>query len=234
MLPVVIPALVASAGPSDRDLVRLYWPVKLRPAFDALFDIDSAMADVVRTTKQPMVGQIRLAWWRERLEELGSAGAPAEPRLQAVERELLSRGIEGAEVAALEVGWAALLEDFPWHLSTIDAVRARGRVLFAIGGVLLGADSEELRAAGGVWAVVDCARHCSDRESRRTLLREAKLLTEPMMGLRYPAAARPLSMLGALAIHDIGSGFEMEPEATPKRAARLLTHRMTGRMPRFD
>ena len=225
---------MASAAPRDRDLVRLYWPVKLRPAFDALFDIDAAMADVVRTTNQPMVGLIRLAWWRERLEELATVGSPAEPRLQAVERELLSRGIEGAEVAALEVGWAALLEDFPWHLPTIDAVRARGRVLFAIGGVLLGADSEELRAAGGVWAVVDCARHCSDRESRRSLLREARLLAERIAGVRYPAAARPLSMLGALAVHDIDSGLEFEPEATPKRAARLLTHRMTGRMPRFD
>ena len=219
---------------ADLGLALTYVPLRSRGALAALFAVDRAMGDVVRTTREPMLGPIRLAWWRERLEELGSAGAPAEPRLQAVERELLSRGIEGTEVAALEVGWAALLEDFPWHLSTIDAVRARGRVLFAIGGVLLGADSEELRAAGGVWAVVDCARHCSDRESRRTLLREAKLLAEPMMGLRYPAAARPLSMLGALAVHDIGSGFEMEPEATPKRAARLLTHRMTGRMPRFD
>ena len=222
---------MGSDSPKDRDLVRLYWPVKLRPAFDALFDVDAAMADVVRTTKQPMLGHIRLAWWRERLEELGATGAPAEPHLQAVERELLSRGIEGAEVAALEVGWAALLDDFPWQLSTIEAVRSRGRVLFAIGGVLLGADSEELRAAGGVWAIVDCARHCSDRESRRSLLREAGRLAEGLAGLRYPSVARPLSMLGALALHDIGSVLEFEPEGTPKRAAWLVAHRLTGRMP---
>ena len=31
----------------DRDLVRLYWPVALRPAFDALFGIDDALGDVV-------------------------------------------------------------------------------------------------------------------------------------------------------------------------------------------
>ena len=33
----------------DRDLVRLYWPVDLRPTFDALFDLEDAFADVVAT-----------------------------------------------------------------------------------------------------------------------------------------------------------------------------------------
>ena len=36
----------------------------------ALFRISAAMGDVLRTTSDPMIAQIRLAWWRERLEEL--------------------------------------------------------------------------------------------------------------------------------------------------------------------
>ena len=216
---------------ADRRLALAYVPAASRAAIDALWAIDAAMADVVRTTQQPMVGQIRLAWWRERLEELGTVGAPAEPRLQAVERELLSRGIAGAEVAAVELGWAALLQDFPWGLQVVDAVRVRGRVLFAIGGVILGADGDNLRAAGGLWAVVDCARHCSDPDSRRGLMREARLLADSVAGIRYPAAARPLSMLAALALHDVQSNSELEPEGTPKRAMRMLAHRLSGRMP---
>lgn len=218
---------------ADRALALTYVPAVRKPAIEALWAIDAAMADVVSSTRQPMVGQIRLAWWRERLEELGTVAAPAEPRLQAVQRDLLSRGIEGAEVAALEIGWAALLEDFPWGLPTVDAVRIRGRILFAIGGVVLGADSDDLRAAGGLWALVDCARHCSDGESRRVLLREARLLADRVESVRYPAVARPLSMLAALAIADLRTAAAFEPEGTPKRAVRMLAHRLTGRMPRL-
>jgi phytoene synthase len=97
----------------DRDLVRLYWPVELRPAFDALFDIDDAMADVVVRSTQPALGAIKLAWWRERLEELDQGKVPAEPRLQAAAAELLPRGISGAELAGLEDAWSALLEQSP-------------------------------------------------------------------------------------------------------------------------
>ena len=57
------------------------------------------MADVVRTTSEPMLGAIRLAWWRERLEELDDgAPPPPEPRLQAVAYELLPRGVRGSEL----------------------------------------------------------------------------------------------------------------------------------------
>jgi phytoene synthase len=68
--------------------------------------MDAAMGEVVRSTREPMLGPIRLAWWRERLEELEVSGAtPAEPRLQAVARELLPRGVSAAVVAQGEGGW---------------------------------------------------------------------------------------------------------------------------------
>ena len=67
----------------DRDLVRLYWPVELRPAFDALFAIDDVMAGVVASSTQPALGAIRLAWWREALERLDHHPPPPEPHLQA-------------------------------------------------------------------------------------------------------------------------------------------------------
>ena len=120
----------------DRDLVRSYWPVELRPAFDALFAIDDAMADVVVRATQPALAAIKLAWWRERLEELDEGKVPAEPRLQQAANELLPRGVTGKMLAGLEDGWAALLEEPP------DVLRGelRGAQLFAIGSRLLGVD----------------------------------------------------------------------------------------------
>ena len=91
---------------ADIGLALTYTPLSNRGALAALFSIDRAMGDVVRTTKEPLLGPIRLAWWRERLEELDDDGtAPAEPRLQQAAAELIPRGVTGRELAALESGW---------------------------------------------------------------------------------------------------------------------------------
>src|SRR5687768_10866947 len=121
----------------DRDLVRLYWPAELRPAFDALLAIDDAMGDVVAKATEPALAVIKLAWWREALERLDTSPPPPEPRLQATLKELLPRGISGAKLAELEEGWAELLSEQP------DPARAlhRGAVLFGLGAMLLGTDS---------------------------------------------------------------------------------------------
>ena len=62
---------------------------------------------------EPALAAIKLAWWREQLEKLDTEAPPAEPRLQAARAELLPRGIKGEELAALEMGWAALLDESP-------------------------------------------------------------------------------------------------------------------------
>jgi phytoene synthase len=200
----------------------------------ALFQIDAAMGDVLRTTREPMLGQIRLAWWRERLEELDAAvTAPAEPRLRAVAAELLSRGVAGRDVAALEAGWLRLFDPFPWDVATSEAIWFRGNLLFALGARLLGGAGEEAQAAGGLWALVDAARHCSDQPSRGMLLQQAQRFARGLGGTKFPAPVRPLSMLAALARRDCARSEPFEPEGTPGRAAAMLRHRISGRLPRL-
>ena len=67
------------------------------------------MAEVVARSTEPTLAAIKLAWWRERLEELDRGKVPAEPRLQAAFHNLLPKGIRGADLAELETGWAGLL-----------------------------------------------------------------------------------------------------------------------------
>ena len=193
--------------------MRLYWPKELRPAFDALFAIDDAMGDVVTQSTQPALGAIKLAWWRERLEELDKGQVPAEPRLQAAADELLSRGIRGQALAALEDGWLALLEEHP------DQERAlnRGATLFALAARLLAAhESEPLKMAGRLYAAGNI---------RRRGVTEMK--ADILVPARLPAAVRRVTGLAALAKRDL---LRREAEATPGRAWTLLRHRLTGRI----
>ncbi|MEO8175271.1 MAG: hypothetical protein ABI626_01260 [Sphingomicrobium sp.] len=207
-----------------------YVPGRHRPALKALFAIDAAMGDVVRTSTDPTLGAIRLAWWREQLEQLDQAPAPAEPRLQAVARELGPRGVTGGDIAALEGGWRRLFEPFPWDVGVAEAIWLRGRDLFALGVRVLGKPDAMLETAGGAWALADIARHCSDDVSRKMLIEQAQALSAGLRGARFAAALRPLSMLGALALRDIRRGDRFESEGSPGRIAVMLGHRLSGRI----
>lgn len=219
---------------ADIGLALTYVPLPNRGAVAALFAIDRAMADVVRTTKEPMLGPIRLAWWRERLEELDDqAKAPAEPRLQQVVRELLPRRVTGRELATLESGWLRLFDPFPWTVQTSEAIWFRGNLLFGLGARILGRADERIQGAGGLWALVDAARHCSNFDSRAMLLAQARSFARGTAGVRFPGPLRPLSMLAVVSMRDCKRGEPFEREGTPGRAAAMLRHRFSGRLPRL-
>lgn len=203
----------------DRDLVRQYWPVELRPAFDALFGIEDALLDVVTSSTQPALGAIRLAWWREALERLDHHPPPPEPRLQAAAAELLPRGVTGAMLAQLEDGWSTLLDEEP----DMERVGGRGVKLFAIGAGLLAADDKCLDAAGRLFA--------QEQLGRKGLFTMAYPTEEmhALAGHRFARQLRPLTALARLAARDVKQAPIVEPEATPGRAAALLSHRMFGR-----
>jgi 15-cis-phytoene synthase len=219
---------------ADIGLALTYVPLRNRGALAALFAIDRALGDVVRSTKEPMLGPIRLAWWREQLEALDEGGsAPAEPRLQKVEHELIPRNVSGRELAALEGGWLRLFDTFPWTVQTGEAIWFRGNLLFGLGARVLGGADERIQGAGGLWALVDAARHCSDTESRAMLIQQARSFAKGLAGVRIPGPLRPLAMLTVVAMRDCRRGEPFEREGTPGRAAAMLRHRFSGRLPRL-
>lgn len=218
----------------DLTLALGHVPARQRPALRALFAIDAAMGDVVRTSSQPMLGAIRLAWWRERLEALDSGSVPAEPRLRAVAAQLLPSGISGGDLAPLERSWLRLFDPFVWDVGTAEAICSRGRLLFAIGKHLLGGTSERIDMAGGLWALVDSARHCSDERSRAMLVEQARTLARKLGTAPFEVAVRPLTILTALAVRDLKRGEPFEAQGSPGRVAAMLGHRLGGRLPRLD
>ena len=202
----------------DRDLVRLHWPTELRPAFDALFAIDDALAEVVTSSTQPALGAIRLAWWREALERLDAKPPPPEPRLQGAATELLPRGISGAMLSRLEDGWATLLDE----QSDTERIGKRGARLFAIGARLLEASDQRLDPAGRLYVYAQVIR------MHQVLMPIAHEELQALTGYRFPRSLRPLTAFARLAARDLKRAPAVEPEATPGRAAALLAHRLFG------
>jgi len=179
-------------------------PAKVRPALRALWDLDLALADVVSTTTTVQIGAIRLAWWRERLEDLDKGiKPPAEPRLQAVAATLIPAGVSGRELAALEYCWLALFSPFPWDDLVADALAQRGAILFGIGARLLGGQPDEGEAFGRFWSLADGAQHCSDEPSRAVLFARARLALNALSGRRIPVGLGPLGMIAARTAYDL-------------------------------
>jgi phytoene synthase len=208
---------------SDRLTALAATPAAVRPAFATLWNLDLALADVVATSSDPELGAIRLAWWRERLEELDAGAVPAEPRLRAIARQLLGRGITGKELSNLEDAWLPLLQPFPWGAAQAEGFRLRGRILFGIGARLLGGDPEDAEAAGAFWSLIDGARHCSDADSRQHLLGETQSVVLPP---RIPLRLRPLTVLAAIAV-----SYVLDPTSGLARGMAAIHHHARGRFP---
>jgi len=173
-----------------------------------------------------------MAWWRERLEALDAGDAPAEPRLSAVQAELVPRGVSGEELSRLEDGWLPLLEPFPWGEAVADGLKLRGRILFGIGARVLGGNAGDAEAAGALWSLVDGARHCSDLHSRMVLLEQARAGIPELPKARPPKARRRLTGLAAMAAHDALRGPQPElPYFGAKRGMAALLHYMLGTFP---
>jgi len=205
------------------DLASSYAPDRARGALEALLALDTALGNVLRTTREPLVGQMRLAWWREALQGLDASGAPAEPVLQALTSAVLPLGITGHVLSGMVDAWEPLLGDGSTG-SVDDHARLRGRALFALAGVALGAASDDpVEDAGEGWALADLAVNLSDPAlASRARERAAAMLAQA----RRPRWSRKGRALGALALI---ADRRLNGPISPIFVLRLARFRLTGR-----
>lgn len=208
-------------------LALSYAPPAARDGIAALFALDDTLAAIVRSTREPLVGQMRLTWWHEALTRLDTAPAPQEPVLQAIARSVLPGGVTGTSLAAMTDGWETLLQA-EVDPATIEAFAAeRGGRLFDAASKVLGVEDRRIGIAGEGWALVDLSRSVTDEslaELARTL---AQVRFETAFGARWPRAARSLGAVALLAQFDNAAVMDASPSPT-RRIARLAWHRLTG------
>ncbi|HMI19887.1 MAG TPA: squalene/phytoene synthase family protein [Sphingomonas sp.] len=211
----------------ERALAVAYAPAQARAGLTALFALDERFGQVVSSTTEPMIGLMRLAWWREALEKLDRDPAPAEPLLRLLADHVLPNRVTGAKLAAIEDGWTALIDGD----ADADAIarhgRERGRNLFMAAAAILDADAIRLAGAGEIWALVDLGYRHSDAQVRATARAQANRLIGAIPREPWPKAARPLAALLALAIGDARTDKRIQ--GSPSRLLRMLALRLTGR-----
>jgi phytoene synthase len=180
--------------PAPQRLALAYAPARARPAWLALLALDARLGQHVRAGREPILAQIRLAWWRDRLREPAAAWPLGEPVLAA----LSAWHGKHDQLGKLVDGWEMLLGEAPLAPAALEAfVSGRAAAMQALALVLDHPDAATTaHRAGSGWAMADLAAHLSHPDERAA----AGALAErhDWRRARLPRVLRPLTVLHGL------------------------------------
>ena len=190
--------------PMIERLSLAYAPAAARLPTLALFALDTRLAGLLRNSREPMLAQLRLAWWRENLERSSDDWPAGEPLFAA----LRSWGGRHTALRSLVDGWEALTGQAPLPAEAIEAMATgRGDAFAALSQALdKPDDAEAARQLGRRWALADLAMRLTNAQERDTV--HAMLDAEPGGKVRVSRALRPLLVLQGLAERRLAAGNE--------------------------
>ncbi len=189
--------------PPEAGLALAWSGSKVRGPLTMALQLDRRLARIVARTTEPMLGQMRLAWWRDAL------GTPVaeRPRGDAV-LDGLGRHWAGRERALVELvnAWEVLVTAERLGPGEIESFAAgRGAFFVALAGDEAQSDlSARLNAAGRRWALADAASGVSTGAERAALVAVGLAVTRPAG--RLPRELRGLAVLEALALRGLNRG----------------------------
>src|ERR1700722_4476242 len=160
-------ASVRAADP-DRYFSALFAPAALRPQLFVLYAFNAELARVAETVREPMLGAIRLEWWRETAE----GASRANPRNHDVARGLVAL-FEGKKVALADLEALIAARSFDSSADRFADFAALENYLDATSGAVmrlaarvLGAAPERLREAAVAFGLTGLVRSLPFHQNR--------------------------------------------------------------------
>ncbi|MGD9536100.1 MAG: phytoene/squalene synthase family protein [Alphaproteobacteria bacterium] len=185
----------------DRYLCALFAPPERRPALFALIAFNHEIARAREAVSEPMLGQIRLQWWRESIEGIYGGTVRrhevVEPLADAVEQHGLSRASFDALIDARERDF----DDAPMaDLAALEAyAEATAAPLAALTVEALGErECEAARCAATAFALVGLMRAVPFHAARSRLYLPADRLAAHGLSAAEALSGRFSAPLGAV------------------------------------
>lgn len=184
----------ATELPAPQHISLAYAEPAQREAWRTLFLLDLRLGGLVIHAREPMLAQIRLAWWRDALALPPLMRPSGDPLLKQIGQHLA--GVE-SELSALATAWEALIGDAPLPLERLTEYCTLRAAAYAAMAQLAGAPDSRASAVAHArqWVIGDTQSRLSDPQERATVLALARG-SAPTEGL--PRAMRPLAVLSAL------------------------------------
>lgn len=216
----------------DRYLAALFAPAESRFDLLALYAFNLELAKIREVVREPMMGLIRLQWWRDCIGEIYGGKTRrhqvAQPLAQAVTRhrlprELLERLVDARE-ADLDNGPPADLATLRRYAEATGGTLLELAARIAAGG---GPESGQLQAArdlGTAWALIGLARAVPFHARARRVYVPQALLDEAGVPLEDLLELRPVPALSHAVARICGEAQALMSQARgalprPARAA---------------
>lgn len=123
----------------------------------ALYAFDHELARAPKVSSNPLIGEIRLTWWREALDEVFEARpVRRHPTVEALAEAIRRRGLSREALEGLIDARYRELDPEPFgEADALDWARGTGGAVAVIAARLLDADAaaEDARPAGSAWAL---------------------------------------------------------------------------------
>lgn len=189
--------------------------------------LDNECARIARQAKEPMMAQIRLAWWRDGLASEEALPAHRSPQMDDLRALPRFRDVREAVIAMID-GWEELIlwnGDQPEAMLELYASGRGGGVFTALCPDCAGNAALE----GAIWAMWDLAGHLGDEELAGEALAYGRGLIAQQDAVSTGKLPRMLAMLSGSARHDMKQGRAMPLQLTPRLYMRLLRLQILGR-----
>lgn len=184
-------------------LAIAYAPSDVRSAFALLLQIDNRFAEILRNAREPMIAQIKMAWWREAFASAAETRPKGEPLLQALNEagdRIPLRALE-----ALASAWEQLLGSEKFSQEAIDVhAELRAEAIFLTYAGWVGS-VQDVRPIGRSWALEALRMAFPERVAGCNM---------PSAPLPKARALRPLSIL-TMSVRTVSG-------------PRLILHALTG------
>ena len=189
--------------PAEQRIAAAYMAAAIRPAFVTAFALDQRLARIVAKTTEPMLGQMRIAWWREALMKPAEDRPGGDAVLDAIAHHWPS---DYRHLIQLVDAWEYMLAGEALGQEALQSfIEHRIRPLLFLAGKVTSAPTASAATwATRNWALADVMCHLAD-ESERGLVRQ--MANEmPDRPDRLPRGIRGLIVLGALGARALNAG----------------------------
>ena len=194
--------LLLPALPQTMQLALAYAPLRAKLPTLALLALDQRLAGLLRHSREPMMAQLRLAWWRETLDRDAGEWPEGEPLLAA----LRSWNGKHRALVGLVNGWEALTGEAPLAPSALEEM-VDGRAA-AFAGLAAALDREGevevARILGRRWALADLSTKLN-HPGESVVVRRLAQAEEGRLA-RVSRTLRPLAVLEGLARENVANG----------------------------
>jgi len=180
--------------PPELELALAYTPGSLRAKLRAYFALDQRLSRIVSATTEPMLGQMRLAWWRDMLGSVRSARPSGDAVLEALGEHW--EGQDGSLVELVDSWEILVVAEQIGALEVCNFATGRVAPFLVLCETPSQPEARSISAAAKRWALADAAARVSDQHEISSFIDASSAQTASARAL--PRELRGLGVLDAL------------------------------------